>query len=398
MRFLFFSLVALACFACSPNTAIEEVVEPVMPPPAPTSEVVVTSYPAQCWLDRSLLLSQYDDARLQEIAQCDMAMFPLFLLYSEEARGPIARIRGLNPDIVLIGGLTILSWLEVMDSPGARERFPLQAKLNDLYRDRVAWTTEGRVAYTWPEQPTANPIRDGKMDRALLDRVVNLVSQGALDYPGVMDGIFHDFLAPRPYLFGGDFEPDEDTDLDGDGRGTREDSGENEIWLRWQLEYLREFQERFGVGLIQIGNGRLPLTDDECASRLSGIALEAFPNLVWGYTDLEGFDAARVARDHGRLVPRRGRTWSLLWDRTGIRLNVCRYASLLQQEFYAMRDNDQNVQRDPEASTHVADGGSMIMEDLPSGSRSFRRSYGGEIIEMRFDANGSLEAMGSVEN
>ena len=370
-------LLLVACSATAPET----VAPPVLPPAAPTTPVPASAWPTQAWLDRSLDLASYDAAELAAIASRPLLVVQLRLLLSEEARAPLATLRALNPDLVVVGILQVLSVPEIWDDAGQRQRFPLGGELYDFLSDRLARTTTGATPLMWADAPMVNPYRAGSHDAALVERVLDTVSLAAQDYPRI-DGIFHDYLSGRPFIYPQQGNVGE-VDLDADGVGANSDPQDQAAWIGYQRALVAGFQSRFGSGLIQIGNGRLPHDDAVVAGWLAGIAYENFPTTVWGYSDREGMDLMLEHHAPGWLTPRRGRTWSLLWDRRGSALDFCRAASALCGQFYVKTDLNGFAGSDAWHGSLGLPTGSLLRTELPDGSVQYTRelSLGAALIE-----------------
>lgn len=361
---------------------------PVLPPPSSTSEVIVTDYPAQCWFDRSLQLAFYPPETLAQIAECDLALFPMKVILSPEGEGPIQYIRGINPDIVILGEFSNLAYHENWNDPQHRQRFPLVGPMYDLLSRHPARTVSGELAYGWDETPFINPwTRSGYNENLLLD-MIDIVCAVAQRHPGLMDGFFHDYLTARPYQYPQpDPESDNWIDLDGDGIDSRYDDDELVAWYDWQLRLLQELQDRFGPGLVQVANGRLPQRDAVIASHVAGIAYEGYPDGMWGYGFLGGFEINLEHLKTGWLTPRRGRTWSLLWDHQNRNTQFVRIASMMTEQFYCLADWN-GVQLDPLRVSQGLPTGALEREDHEDGTVSYTRSYPESRAVLRFDANG----------
>jgi hypothetical protein len=309
----------------------------VMPPPSPTTPTSLDTQPLQAWMDRSLGLTSYDAVQLAEMAEAPMILLSLRLVLSDEGETAIRAIRAFNPDVLIVGILPTLSVNTSYDSEDQRTRFPMGAELHDLLLPHVARTTTGDTPLMWSSAPMVNPYRAGGFKTGLLADVLDIVSTYAALHPGVLDGVFHDYLSQAPFLFPGQTNVGE-VDLDGDGIGASDDPNDRDAWLSWQRALVAGFQQRFGEGLIQIGNGRLPHSDPVTASLLAGIAYENFPTTVWAYSDQEGLELALEHLSPGYLTPRRGRLYSLMWDRRGQSLEFCRSAAALSDQFFVKRD------------------------------------------------------------
>lgn len=385
---VFLSLLLLG--ACgSQSTAPEATVhEPVLPPPSNTSEVVVTEYPAQCWFDRGLQLSFYPPETLAQIASCDVAVFPMKLILSPEGEAPIHYIRSLNPDIVILGEFANLAYHENWNDPQHRERFPIVGPMYDLLSRYPAKTTTGELAYGWYETPFVNPWTPNGYRESVLLRLIDIVCAAAQEHPGLMDGFFHDYLSDRPWQYP---RPDPETDgwvdLDGDGIDSRTDDDELVAWYDWQLRLLQELQARFGPGLVQVANGRLPHLDAAIAANVAGIAYEGYPNGMWNYGYKGGFETGLEHLQPGYLTPRRGRTWSLLWDYEDRNPQFVRIASMMTEQFYCLSDLN-GVELDPDRVPQGMPTGPLQRTEGADGSVSYTRTYPESIATLSFNAYG----------
>lgn len=381
------------CISLPESPGEEQPFEVVMPPPARTDPVPDFAQPAQAWFDRTLNLSSYDEATLDAIAACPVAVFQAPLLLSPEGASTIARVRERNPDIVVIGILNCLSRKSLWTDPGQRARFPLFVELDAAWPDRPVYSTTGVEVLMWNGAPMLNPRnRAGEVDLAQLNRHVNAVCRVASDYPGVMDGIFHDYLSPSPYMFPGQQgEGAGEPDLDRDGIAARDDEDDQAVWQGWQRALVQEFQRRFGAGFIQVANGNLhhERNDATFGSLLAGGAYEGFPNTVWGYTDGAGMDLVSGHAAPGYLTPRRGQVFNLLWDHTGRNPAFCRTASAITGQLYCLSDTagdgpGADSQRVPAGEAL----GPPLREELPGGGVRWSRSFEGYRALIEVDASG----------
>jgi len=380
---LAFLLLSTACAVEGPDDSA---------PPAPTPEL---GHPARAFLDRSLYLSQYGEAELAIMADNPVLILPLRGLVAPEAVAPIERIRELNPDIVIFGVLPTLSVNEVWNHPNMRPRLPLTTELYDLLSPHLARTVEGDIPLMWTDAPMITPMLDGELNEELLEGVLDILVDAVRAYPTHVDGIFHDYMSGRPFVY-----PDggAEVDLDGDGIGAREDPDDTEVWVAWQRELARRLQARLGRDFIQIANGRLPQDDPTIAEHVAGIVYEAFPRMVWGYSDREGMERVLDQLEPGHLTPRRGRTWSLLWDRSGLRPDFCRVASALTGQPYALTDLRGFAGEDPDLVPLGAPTGPLEMVETGDGGVEFRRPFGSWEARLTLDASGATTDAGIVAN
>ncbi len=347
----------------------------VMPPPADTTAVGEISFPAQAWIDRTLDLSFYTDEQLLDIAASPLAAFQLRLLLSPEAQVPIAKIRAANPDIVILGILGTQVYFDSWNGAQHRERFPLGAALYDLFQGHEAYRTDGVMATKWVGAPMVNPWKEGMVyNRPLMEKQVDVIARYAIEFPGAMDGMLHDNVSINAYVWPQPDDPQtQQPDFDGDGIGVRQDPDDLTAWQEWQVGYIEELQNRFGEGFIQVANGDRPLREPEFTALLAGVAMEDFPQTVWYYTYLESMDLITSIQDGGVLTPRRGRTWSLLWDNNNRHPDFTRTASMLTGAFYALDETTGWIANDPQAGVGGPLEGPLNRKVLADGSVLFER-------------------------
>ncbi len=348
---------------------------PVMPPPSPTTDVGEIDFPAQAWIDRTLNLAFYTDEQLQDIAASPLAAFQLRLLLSPEAQVPIAKIRAANPEIVILGILGTQVYFDSWNGEQHRQRFPLGAALYDLFQGHEAYRTDGVMATKWVGAPMVNPWRAGMVyNQPLMMRQVDVIAYYATEFPRAMDGILHDNVSLHAYLWPQPDDPEtQQADFDGDGVGIEHDLDDLTAWQQWQVGYVQELQSRFGGGFIQVGNGDRPLRQPEFTALLAGVVMEAFPQTVWYYTYLEALDLITGIQQSGLLTPRRGRTWTLLWDNNDQNPAFTRTASMLADAFYALDETDEWIADDPEAGRAGTIQGPLVRTVLDDGGVLFER-------------------------
>lgn len=348
---------------------------PVMPPKVSAAPVPEVEYPAQAWIDRTLNLSFYTDDQLRDIAASSLAAFQLRLLLSPEAQEPLAKIRGFNPDIVILGILDMEAYYEGWNGTQHRERFPLSADLYDLLSRYTAYRTDGEIATKWENAPMVNPWRSGMVyNRSLMLSQVDIIAHYASEFSGAIDGIFHDNVSINAYIWPRPEDPDtQQADFDRDGVGILDDPDDLAAWQEWQLAYIDELQDRFGEGFVQVANGDRPLRRPEFTSHVAGVVLEDFPPTVWFYTHLESLDLITGIENEGWCTPRRGRTWSLLWDNNGRNPDFTRTASTLSSAFYALDETSSWIANDPAAKVMGTLEGPLVRSTLSDGGVRFER-------------------------
>lgn len=378
-----------------------DAIEVILPPPANTAPVGGFILPAQAYDDRSFYATTpgYTPEQYDEIAAMPMAMFQLRWCLSEESVPVIARLRALNPELVIIGVHSLLSRPTVWGEPGHRDRFPMSGEIYDLLAGRPVTSSAGEEVLMWDGAPMFNPMRGSDIDQALLTRMLNVISRYATIYPGHVDGIMHDYTSSRPWAYpAGDDSIDGFVDLDGDGTRFDDDAQEQAAWLRWQYALADQLQERFGAGFIQLANGRLPLDDQEFAQRMAGAIIQKFPRTVWAWPAQQGLDAAIRLREPGWLTPRRGQYWTYYWAATASvdgTTDFRRYASLLTGDFYETNTTTESEFRGADPGREVLGEPLGPMTRTREGEfEVYAREFEGGTVSIEFNALGNTTAMG----
>ena len=394
-------MVLLAGCGGSSTELSDQTLEVLIPPQAATSPVPDFGLPAQAYDDRSFYATNpgYTPEQYDEIAAMPMAMFQLRWCLSDEGTPVIARLRELNPDIVIIGVHNVLSVVLDWDVPGHRERFPMSADIYDLLITRTFETSLGEDVLMWDGAPMINPMRGSSIDQVLLTRLLNVISHWATVYPGNVDGIMHDYTSARPWAWpDGDATHEGFIDLDGDGTAFDDDPDEIAAWPGWQYALAGQLQERFGEGFIQIANGRLPLDDPVMAQRVAGVVIQKFPRTVWNLPAQQGLDFAIKMREPGWLVPRRGQYWNFYWAATATvdgQTEFRRYASFLTGDFYETNTTISGEFRgtDPDRVEFGAALGALtIVRD--GENELYSRVFEQGTISIEFNALGNATALG----
>lgn len=377
--------IGLVLIACAKPTEPEEYV-PVMGPAVPTTPVPSVELPVQAFVDRrsNMESSGYTEAELDAIASCPLAIFNLRVILTDNGAATIRELRRRNPDIIVVGILQVLAVAEHWNHPNQRERFPLTAALYDLLVGHQARTTAGETPMAWDQMPMVNPWAPGGLNQDLLNTMMDIIATHANRHPGAIDGVFHDFFSPYPWPY-----PDPDfyageVDLDGDGKGSKSDPDDLYAWTEWQRRLALEYQDRFGPGLVQLGNGPGPHRDPVLAQSMAGVIYEQFPGMRWGQSLQEGLDIALAHAEPGYLTPRRGRTWSLLWDHDGLGpAEIFRISSMLTGQFYAWTERFGFPQVDSLSVAAGAPLGPTVRTQNPDGSVTYRRAFenGQAVIE-----------------
>ena len=395
------ALVLLAGCGGSSTDPADQTVEVLMPPAASTAPVPDFALPAQAYDDRSFYATTpgYSPEQYDEIAAMPMAMFQLRWCLSEEATPVIARLRELNPEIVIIGVHSVLSVPLDWGTPNNRARFPMSGEIYDLLIHRSFETSLGEDVLMWDGAPMINPMRGRSIDQTLLTQVLNVISHWATVYPGNIDGIMHDYTSARPWAWpDGDATNDGIIDLDQDGISFDEDPDEIAAWKGWQYALAEQLQERFGVGFIQVANGRLPLDDPVMAQRVAGVVIQKFPRTVWSLPAQQGLDFAIKMREPGWLVPRRGQYWNFYWAATSTddgQTDFRRYASFLTGDFYETNTTISGEFRgaDPERQEFGAAVGPLTIS-RDGEIEVYARDFELGTVSIEFNALGNATAVG----
>ncbi len=263
--------------------------------------------------------SSWDASLIADAAEAEMMILPIQFCYSPECRGTLAGIRAINPDIQIIGYQSVMSVLTLYpDTAYLRAAAPYTLDFYYAVRPDWTWTTAGDTLMMWKDMVTLNPVKNGTVNRDLIDTMVDLLVRYQRESGAPVDGIMHDYFCDIPYInpgirdgvIGG-------IDFDGDGILFGDDPGEKALFWEWQMEYVKAFRERLGPDFIQIGNGRPPQLDAALARYLNGIFYELHPNGPWGLTDRSGLLTLLANQQPGWLTPAKGRTWSVCTNEQG---------------------------------------------------------------------------------
>lgn len=352
------------------------------PPPAAVPRV----YPEKSVVHWKSFES-WDTGTIEAAAESNLIIFPLAWCYSTESRGILSEIRRLNPDIQIIGYQSVMGVTTLYpDTSYLRTTLPYVLDYYDAVRDDWAWTTAGDTLMIWQDLIALNPIKNGALNTALIEKLVDLIAeyQGASGAP--VDGIMHDYFSD--YLYINPAIRDSvlgDIDLDGDGVVFGDDAGEQELFYRWQIEYAKALRERFGDDFIQIGNGRPAHEDAELAHYMNGIFYELYPNNCWSWTDRDGLLRLLENQRDGYLSKAKGRTWSLCTNERGNANDnniFCLLSSLAADCMYTEMQGSYifsgwTLDVDPGAPT-----GPAVIEGSVGGTLTVRRPF--ENGEVRF--------------
>jgi hypothetical protein len=317
-------LVLIALFSCDSND------DPAGPNPAPSSG---SSYPEKAVVHWTSF-ARWDSTRVREAAESKLVIFPISRCYSPESRPVLDELHRLNPDIQIIGYQLVLAVGTLWpDTTYLRAVLPYDLDYYNAIRGDWAWTTAGDTLMIWINEIFLNPIKNGGLNRELIDTMVDLIARYQDQSGNALDGIFHDYFMHCPNV-----NPDiQDRviggiDLDGDGILFEDDQDEQGLFMLWQTEYARAIRNRFGDDFIQVGNGHPPQADPELAGLLNGIFYETFPNNPWYQSDRTGFLIFLDNQREGYLHKAKGRTWSICTNQYGQWSNnnlFCLLSSLL---------------------------------------------------------------------
>ena len=387
-------LLSTACGSAEDTTAPEEELPILLPDtPAPPA-----ASPARAVIDRTLAIAlpDYVPSRAATLAQADLLMFQLRALHSADGAENVRQIRALNPDVVIIGSIQLLTIFPHWNDSYHRDRMTLGAALWDAIHRRPAYTTTGAVAPMWDGMSMMNPMRDGRLDEAMLDDVVDAFYDHFARYPGIADGIMHDYTSESPWIYPSpEIANIGEVDLDGDGIGYADDPAEHDAWIGWQEELFRRLQARIGPGLVQIANGRMAIERPSTMPLLAGAFFETFPTMTWWQAPRYGFERLDELTRGGGLTPRRGRTWNIISSpATGAvgDLPMRRVANLLYDGWYVRAETHGDSLAVPDQAP--IDLGSALgpieSERLDDGSWRLTRPYSDGALWIEFTAAGAV--------
>ena len=386
------AVTAAALAACSQSHS-----EPVEPR---GSSSPYENYPSRGithWTD----FSHWDDATTADAARADLVIFPVERCFSPLGTDIIARMRELNPDIRILGYLTVLQVKELYYDTTYLERYlPWELEFYRLVEDCWAWTTTGDTFSIWPGTIFLDPIDErGRPDDELITGIVDMLEEYTDAWPGAIDGLMHDYIMYQPYVSPWNDNVDGDVDLDGNGTPTGEDENERDVFLRWEKDYIAAIRSRMGPRFIQIANGRVPQEDEELAGNLNGIFYELFPNMCWGITDRAGFEILLENQAEGWLTEAHGRTWSMVTNNTIEYNNMfCMLSSLLADCVYTDLAGAFNFTGwSIEINAGQALSG-LTVEGRADSILTYRRSFSGGEALISFNPNGGRREWTFIEN
>ncbi|HEY5132943.1 MAG TPA: hypothetical protein VII85_04590 [Candidatus Krumholzibacteriaceae bacterium] len=306
--------------------------------PTPAPPVPALVYPEKA-LIHGEMFDSWDAATIEEAAEADLMVLPLEWCFSKETQGVLGQIRRLNPGVQIIGYRSVMSVNTLWpDTSYLRTNIPYVLDYYNAVYDDWAWTTAHDTLMIWKDLILLNPIKNGALNRDLIDKMVGLLDEYQAKSGGAIDGLLHDFFMSDPYI-----NPNirdgilGEIDFDGDGVPYADDPDEQDLFYQWQLEYAKAIREHLGPNFIQIGNGAPPQVDAELARYMNGIVYELYPNNPWGMTDRAGLLRLLDNQRSGYLSKAKGRTWSFCANERG-NLNgnnmFCLLSSLLASCMY----------------------------------------------------------------
>ncbi len=306
--------------------------------PAPTPPVSGRLYPEKAVVHWKSVLS-WDEAAIEDAAESNIMILPIERCFSVESQGILSELYRLNPDIQIIGYQTVMGVHTLYpDTNFLRTTLPYSLDYYNAVRDDWAWTTAGDTLMMWKNLIALNPIKNGELNRDLINTIVDLLARYEDQSGGGVDGVMHDYFSDYPFI-----NPSirdgvlGEIDFDGDGVVFDDDADEQRLFSLWQKEYAKAIRERFGTDFIQIGNGRKPQEDAGLAHYLNGIFYELYPNNPWWGTDRSGLLRLLENQRSGYLSKAKGRTWSLCTNEKGNAYNnniFCLLSSLIADCMY----------------------------------------------------------------
>jgi hypothetical protein len=344
---------------------------------------------------------KWDETTIVEAARAGVLIFPIERCFSPEATDVIARLRELNPEIKIIGYLAVLQVGELYpDTAYLARSLPWELEYYRLLEDNWAWSTTGDTFHVWPGTMLLDPITEsGEGDTRLMNDIVDMIEEYNAEWPGAIDGLFHDYIMYQPYISPYNDNVDGDLDLDGNGILIGDDENERAVFLRWQKDYVAEIRSRLGPRFIQIANGRVPQEDAELAGNLNGIFYELYPNMCWSITDRAGFEILLENQAKGWLTEAHGRTWSILTN-ASIEYNnmFCMLSSILTGCFYTELVDDYTFRGwsiDIDAGQPLSQ---LIVEGKADSILTYRRSFSNGEAMISFNPTGGRRVWTFIEN
>jgi len=263
--------------------------------------------------------AEWDDAKIQEAAKATIMIAPTERCFAAESQRVLEAIHRINPDLQVIGYHLLMGANRLYpDTTYLRTTLPYALDHYNAVRDDWAWSTAGDTVLIWPDIVFLNPIKNGAINRDLINKTVNLIAKYQARSGSAIDGMMHDYFMDAPYL--NPSVADDmvgEVDFDGDDVAFGSDPDEKALFMQFQIEYARAIRDRFGPDFIQIGNGRPPQEMAELAALLDGILYELYPNNPWFKTDRDGLLRLIENQADGYLHKAKGRTWSVCTNQHG---------------------------------------------------------------------------------
>ncbi len=394
MRSFLIIVVAAAAFslACSSS-------------PSDPEELQRSSYPFEQYPMRGIThwsnFFEWDETTVAEAARAGLLIFPIERCFSPDATDIISRLRELNPDIKILGYLTVLQVKELYpDTAYLASTLPWELEYYRTLEDNWAWSTTGDTFHVWPGLILLDPITEsGEGDTRLMNDIVDMLEKYTDAWPGAIDGVMHDYIMYQPYISPYNDNVEGELDLDDNGILIGDDDNEREVYLQWQKDYVAAIRSRLGPRFIQIANGRVPQEDAELAGYLNGIFYELFPNMCWGITDRAGFEILLENQAEGWLTEAHGRTWSILTN-ASIEYNnmFCMLSSMLTGCFYTELVDEYTFRG---WSIEIDAGqplSQLVVEGKADSILTYRRSFGGGEALISFNPTGGRRTWTFIEN
>jgi len=260
---------------------------------------------------------------IQQIAKGDMIVIGAGHLFDANGRPKMQTIKGLNPNIKLMG---IVSYLMVYiineaDSNSIKTSDPYGWDMWVASKPYFALTTTGDTCMQWAGNWILNFVAADHVspNRALISKWVRIIKKYKDLYPGNIDGVVQDYCMssflkvvpagtpPNERRVNGEY------DFDDDDVPFASDANEIALLKQWQIEYFDSIRIVMGNDFIQSMNGHPQQTDADYASRCNGISYEQFATQGGIYsTAYAGYANLLHNEQSGWLRPCLCKTWSIL--------------------------------------------------------------------------------------
>jgi hypothetical protein len=223
-----------------------------------------------------------DEANIEKIAKGDVAVLGLYGLWNNEANEEldvIAKIRALNPDIVLLGyflAKTNMTWWK-NTAPGSFTR-----TLYDRTEPYWSYTTTGDTLSNWPGQIVLNILNP-----ACRDSIVQTLAEFQEATNNKIDGVLWDYFEDGIWIHpDAAASVDGDPDMDGDGIPMNSDPDERVAYLAACDSLVLQTRADLGDDFIQVFNGVRAHKSPEFAALGDGMYYEIFPTQVFPDPDM----------------------------------------------------------------------------------------------------------------